>query len=108
MCDMFSEPVFSPFTEAIYRLAYTEEKADEVWGVTAFPVFKTLLKKVEDVVGYVFLSLAWGTTFDNLLPEGVGNIRVSVNNTCGQSAGFDIVRGKVSRPATHFKVTTSI
>ena len=91
----FTETSFSPFTSLLSALdESSDDDKDWVLSLSVYPVHETLAQ--ESVTGFLLMSVAWGRFFDNLLPSDVRNIRVFVNNTCGQSAAFDIVNGKVS------------
>ena len=77
------------------ELARSGADDNHLWGVTLYPVFSSLLRLRENVVGFLIMSVALDTFFDNLLPEKADNILVMVNNTCGQSIGYEVVNGKV-------------
>lgn len=67
------------------------------YSVSAYPVYRSLSKKSDNVVGFTFLTIVWDTFFANKLSQEADDLLVVVKNTCGQSAAFKINGGEVSR-----------
>ena len=87
--------MFTPFSTVVAELAQEQLRGDQIWVNSVFPVYSSLLKLKQNVVGFLVMSVSLETLFDNLLPQKVRKILVIIKNTCGQSIAYEIENGKV-------------
>lgn len=73
-----------------------QDRAHHVFGAVIHPVYRGLSRQTKNVVGFLVTSVAWDSFFARNIPPKADDMLVYLNNTCGESAAYEIHNGKVS------------
>jgi hypothetical protein len=66
-------------------------------SVAAQPVYNTLDKTTNKIVGYLYSMIGWDHFLHNLLPNGVYGIQVILRNSCNQSVTYRLHGNQVRK-----------
>jgi hypothetical protein len=63
---------------------------DHPHSIASQPVYDTLDTSTNQVVAYIYSTVAWNNYLNNLLPDGVNGINVVFYNSCNQTVTYQL------------------